>query len=136
MSVSLFPESISHDLLHPVTKEPTGLTLELVGMDHDDVYQAQLDVVKSLRSKGAVEAAEIATSLEAKIKVLSACIIGWTNVSAEFKSVFEKLGFADDSFSPEKALALLSMKTANWIRVQIDAAIAEKQRFFGNASNS
>jgi hypothetical protein len=128
--MNLFPESIEHQLTHPITKEPTGLTLELVGTDNDDVYQAQLDVVKSFRKKGTIEPQDLAMSLEAKINVLSACIVGWTNTSDAFKTVFTKLGFADDTFSREKALALVSMKNASWIRSQIDEAIGERQRFF------
>jgi hypothetical protein len=136
MTISLFPETITHELTHPITGAPTGLTLELVGQDHDDVYQAQLDVVKALRAKQIKEVTDIAVSLEFKIKVLASCIVGWTNTSEEFKAVFTKLGFTDDTFSPEKALALISMKTAGWIRNQIDSAISERQRFFKDASNS
>jgi hypothetical protein len=132
-TLSLFAETSKLELLHPITKEPTGFILELVNQDHDDVYNAKLDAVKLLRAKGAKEPAEFALSLEAQIKVAVACIVGWTNTSDEVKKVFEKLGFPDDSFSPEKAFALISMKNAGWIRAQVHEAIGEQERFFSNA---
>jgi hypothetical protein len=135
MSLSLFPESIKHELKHPISGDPTGFTLELVSTDHDDVYQAQLDAVKHLKSKGVKEAIDMAMDLNTRIKVAAACIVGWTNTSEEFKAVFTKLGFSDDSYSPEKAIALLSMKNAGWIRAQVNEAIGDKERFFKSASN-
>jgi hypothetical protein len=133
--LSLFPESIKYDVLHPVTKEPTGLTLDLVGTDNDDVYQAQLDVVKAQSANGAKAPIAIALSVEFRIKVATACIVGWTITSDEWNKVFEKLGYTDAAYSSEKALALVSQKSAGWIRTQIEEAIEDRTRFFQTVSN-
>jgi len=147
MTLSLFPETTKHELTHPQDGSPTGLVLDILPADHDDVYQAGIEVVKSLRSKGALEAIDVAVSLENRIKVAAACIVGWTissdqtkdeagNTKADYWNVtFKRLGFEDALFSTEKAVALLSMKTAGWVRQQIEAVLSEKERFFKQASN-
>jgi len=132
----LFASTITHELTHPITGEPTGLTLELIGQDHDDYHQAQIDVVKNFRKNGTTDPAEISHSIEGQVKVVAACIVGWTNTSDAFKQVFAKLGFTDDTFSKEKALALVGQKTARWVREQILTAIGDKERFFKIASIS
>jgi hypothetical protein len=134
--LSLFADEITYELLHPITNEPTGFILSLIGVEHDDVYSASVKVMKAMSRKGETEPVDFATSLDLKIQVAAACIVGWTNTSEEFKKVFDKLGFSDDSYSTEKALKLVSMKTAGWMRTQIDKAISERQRFFTSASNS
>lgn len=135
MSLPLFPETIQLELVHPLDKTPTGLTLELVNPEHDDVYEAAVNVIKSLKNKGAKEISDVVQSLEYKIKIASSFICGWVNTSDDWRNIFKRLGFSDDTYSPEKALALLSMKTAAWVRTQIEAAIEEKKSFFKVASN-
>jgi hypothetical protein len=115
--MQLFPENIHLELLHPVTKEPTGLTLEL-------------------EKKGVSDDTDFIYSLDRKIKIAAACVVGWKNTSEDWKQIFMKLGFTDDVYSAEKAVALLSMKTASWIRAQIDIALADSERFFKSASNA
>jgi hypothetical protein len=132
----LFPENIHLELLHPVDKTPTGLTLELVGTDNDVVYEAIVNVLKSLRLKGEKEISDFTNALDTKIKIASTCIVGWTNTSEDWKQIFTKLGFADDVYSAEKALKLIAMPTASWIRAQIEAAVADKERFFKSASSA
>jgi hypothetical protein len=137
MALKLFAETIKHELTHPVSKESTGLTLELVGTEHDDVYEASIKVMKDLSAKGIKESIDFQLSIDLKIALAAACIAGWEIVGeehiAEWTEVFKKLGFEDASFSVEKALKLCSMKTAGWIRTQIDTAIGERQRFFTSA---
>jgi len=74
--MNLFPETISYELLHFKTKEPTGITLELVGSDDDRVYQAQFDAAKSLRKQGTLEPHEVAFNRAAQLPVYAACIVG------------------------------------------------------------
>jgi hypothetical protein len=139
MAISLFADTIQKELTHPITKEPTGLVLELVGQDSDDVYQAQIDVIKALRKKGFSEPVDIALSLDTKIKIATACISSWTikpEALESWTAVFKKLGFDDAAYSLEKAKALIEMKTAGWIRTQIDEAIGDRERFFKDALTS
>jgi len=133
-NLSLFPSSTFYDVVHPITLEATGFVMELVSTDHDDVFQAQFKGAKAATSKGITNSSEIAMSLEFTIPLYAACIVGWKNSNADFKAVFEKLGFEDDSYTPEKALALVSQKNAGWLRKQIDSVVADKQRFFEIAS--
>ena len=133
-NLSLFPSSTFYNVLHPITKEETGFILELVSTDHDDVFQAQFKGAKAATAKGITNTNEIALSLEFTIPLYAACIVGWTNTNEDFKAVFEKLGFSDDSYSPEKALSLLSQKNVSWLRKQIDSVVADQQRFFEKAS--
>lgn len=134
--VSLFPEATSYELTHSSTKEATGLILKILPADHDDVYNAGIEVVKSLRHKGALTAIDVAVSLENRINVAAACIADWEVKDERWTEVFKAMGFEDASFTHEKAVALLSRKDASWIRSQIEGVISDKERFFAPASNS
>lgn len=130
--MSLFPSYANYDLKHPVTKEPTGFVFQLTNPAHDDdALRAAHGVLKSMKKDPNSENFDLA--MDNRITSLLACIKGWTNSNAEFAEVFKKLGFSDDSYSPDKAKALLTMKTAGWIRNQLDAAILDDKSFFTNA---
>jgi hypothetical protein len=136
MTLNLFPSTTKHDLTHPISGEATGLILEMLPSDHDTVYEAGVEVVKSLRSKGVQSAIDVAVSLENRIKVAAAAIVGWEVKSEQWEAVFKELGFTDAVFSREKAIALLSLKTASWIRSQVEAIMSNKEAFFKQVSNS
>lgn len=132
--MQLFAEEITHLLTHPISKESTGLTLRLIGTEHDTVYEASIKVMKDLSAKGIKESIDFQLSLELKIQMAAACIVGWEIVGeehvVEWTEAFKKLGFDNADYSSEKALKLVSMKTAGWIRTQIDTAVGDRQRFF------
>jgi hypothetical protein len=133
--LSLFPSTYSLELRHPVTGDPTGLVLELVSIDHDDLHAAKLDVLKSLKARGLTDAADVIADLDTKIHVLAAAVTDWKVTSDQWRSTFKTVfGFEDESFSRDKIKALLTHKTAAWIRAQIDTALSESERFFPKAS--
>ncbi len=134
MSLNLFPETVKVELLHPIDQTPTGLTIELVGTDNDDVKFAFAKNAKKVTIKDGEDPAAI---LEASIQVYATTIVGWTVTPAsDFNGVFTKLGFPDATFSREKAVALLSIKTAGWVRQQLDKAMGDRESFFKSASLS
>ena len=133
--MQLFAETTTHELTHPVLKDdegnalPTGLVIEVLPADHDDVVMAATNVIKDLGK--ASESAE--ASLASRIKILETVVIGWTvkvEHAPEWDAIFKKLGFEDYTFSKEKLRALLGMKTARWVRNQIDNIFADAERFF------
>jgi hypothetical protein len=137
VTLSLFSENAKHELVHPVSGEPTGLVLELVSIDDDNMFSAKVAAAKSLRDRKIDDAVDVFVDLDTKINVCAAAVVGW-EVKSElwrqtFKSVFQ---FEDESFSKEKVLAVLKHSKSAWIRNQIDAVLAKKDLFFPAASNA
>jgi hypothetical protein len=130
--MQLFGANTFHELTHPQTNEPTGLTLEFLPSDHDDVSKALFEAFKSQRGKTELEFEAL---LKSRIQAASACIVGWEVKGEHWIQAFKQLGIEDLTFSPEKLIKLLSMKTAGWIRTQVDTVIADKDRVFKQASS-
>lgn len=141
MTLQFLAETIKHELLHPVLKDeagnpqPTGLVLEVLPADHDDVVIAVTNLFKELGKT----AENADTTINSRVKFLGTVIAGW-EVKAEhldtWTAVFKKLGHEDATFTKEKLHALLEMKTARWIRNEIDSIFADAERFFQKGSNS
>jgi hypothetical protein len=139
--MKLFATTTKHELTHPVLKDEagnplsTGLVLEIQPADHDDVVTAATEVLKDLEK--ATHTAE--SALKNRLKVLESIVVGW-EVKAEHDEdwlpIFKDLGFESTEFTKEKLHALLGMKTARWVRNQIDSIFVDAERFFVKASNS
>lgn len=134
--MQLFPENSKYELTHPSTGEPTGLILEILPPDHDDVYQAKVDIVKSMKNTDYQASIEASLLLSNRIKMAVASIAGWEVKSDIWNDIFKNLGFDNTDYTPEKCVKLLSMKTASWIRKQVDDVVTDKERFFNQASLS
>lgn len=129
--MQLFGTNTFHELTHPKTNEPTGLTLEFLPSDHDDVSKALFNAFKAQRGKTEMEFDSLLTS---RIHTAAACIVGWEVKGEHWVEALKQLGFEDVTFTSEKVIKLLSMKTAGWIRSQVDTIITEKDRSFPQAS--
>jgi hypothetical protein len=136
MTVSLFPENSKYELTHPVTGEPTGLIIEILPPDHDDVYQAKVDIVKKMKTSDFSSSIEASLDLTNRINIAIASIAGWEVTSDMWTETFKKLGYDNTDYTAEKCSRLLSMKTAGWIRQQVDNVVTDKERFFNQASLS
>ena len=134
MSLPLFAENVKLELKHPITGELTGLVFELLPLDHDSIHSAKIDALKSLRARKLTDTTDVIVDLPTRISVLAAAIIGWEVKSDDWRAAFAAFNFADDSYSPDKVLTLLSNPKSAWIRDQVDTALADKESFFPRAS--
>jgi hypothetical protein len=125
--MQLFPSNSFYELLHPKTDEPTGLILELLPSDHDQVTKALFNAFKAQRGKTELEFDSMLTQ---RIATAAACIAGWEIKNEDWLPILKSMGIEDTIFSIEKVTKLLSRPDAGWIRAQIDTVIADKDRVF------
>lgn len=119
---AIAPTTYSLELKHPSTNELVGLTVELVSTS-DKRFKANerkiTDVAMKKRARGKVFTAE---EIESNRDVLIAsCIVGW-KWSKDGSFGGDKL-----EFNPSNVGKLLAV---DWIRQQIDDALAEPANFF------
>jgi hypothetical protein len=132
MALSLIPHSINLDVLHPISKEPIGLVLTLIGQDHDEHHQFLADYGNSLREKGVTEAETKTDEFQKQfvLQSLNAYIIGWEVKSESVTAMFNSIGIISNDYSKESSLILLSAKGTRYIREQLVTVVTERQSFF------
>lgn len=120
---TIVPTTRTIDILHPATKEPIGLRIDLRPESHPAVRDAVRKITNDrLNLRGKLSAERMEAN---RLEVLIASIDGW---SWEGDTTFEgeKLAFAEPNV--RKVL-----KKLPWIRDQVDIALAETEEFFRTA---
>lgn len=120
---TIIPTTRTIDILHPATKEPIGLRIDLRPESHPAVREAVRKITNDrLNLRGKLSAERMEAN---RLEVLIASIDGW---SWEGDTTFEgeKLAFAEPNV--RKVL-----KKLPWIRDQVDIALAETEEFFRTA---
>jgi hypothetical protein len=120
---TIVPTTRTIDILHPATKEPIGLRIDLRPESHPAVREAVRKITNDrLNLRGKLSAERMEAN---RLEVLIASIDGW---SWEGDTTFEgeKLAFAEPNV--RKVL-----KKLPWIRDQVDIALAETEEFFRTA---
>jgi hypothetical protein len=135
MSLELFPSNGKFELTHPASGEPTGLVLEMLPPDHDILFNASVEFMKAVRTSKE-DSIDLSASLENRIKIVAAAVVGWEVKSEQWVDVLKHLGYHEVTFTKDKLIKLLSMPTAGWIRSQINSFLTEKEAFFKQASSS
>lgn len=121
--VSAANTGVEVDLLHPVTNEPIGMKIKVIGRDSDEfrrLSNAQSRRRVNKMSKGGFRATNAnLEDVEAEgIELLAACTKGWTNVVVSGKVI---------PFSKEAAVDLYTKYP--WIKEQVDTAIGDRALF-------
>lgn len=122
---TIVPTTRTIDILHPATKEPIGLRIDLRPESHPAVREAVRKITNDrLNLRGKLSAERMEAN---RLEVLIASIDGW---SWEGDTTFEgeKLAFAEPNV--RKVL-----KKLPWIRDQVDIALAETEEFFRTAES-
>lgn len=122
---TIIPTTRTIDILHPATKEPIGLRIDLRPESHPAVREAVRKITNDrLNLRGKLSAERMEAN---RLEVLIASIDGW---SWEGDTTFEgeKLAFAEPNV--RKVL-----KKLPWIRDQVDIALAETEEFFRTAED-
>lgn len=113
------------DILHPVTREPIGVRIRVLGLDSDAVQAAierdkreRLEALKSAAPlyKPATDEAEERRALA----LLAAATTDWEGVA---------LGDEVLTCNPANCTRLYGHKGMRWLRDQVDAAVASRALF-------
>jgi hypothetical protein len=117
----LIPVASSLELMHPVSGEPLGAFLSVVGYDSEQFRSATFANLKKRTLDGTLNQAEsnIEVIDEHTNNILSALITGWTNDE-----------FFGGAFSPEAALALMKNPNLNWLKQQVKEFTEKRVNFF------
>jgi hypothetical protein len=116
-------------VVHPVTGEPTGIEIDLHGMD-SDVYRAHERKVANRRLSRAAKrgGAKIALTLSAEsieaesLDALVVCTKGW-------RGLLE--AGAEVECTPENARRIYGDGRYRWLRDQVNAFVGDREGFFG-----
>lgn len=120
---TIIPTTRTIDILHPATKEPIGLRIDLRPESHPAVREAVRKITNDrLNLRGKLSAERMEAN---RLDVLIASIDGW-NWEGDTTFEGEKLAFAEPNV--RKVL-----KKLPWIRDQVDIALAETEEFFRTA---
>ena len=126
---SLYSETTTLEIMHPKTGEPLGITVELYSMDSDAVKSVQRKWQnRTLKAKGE---GFTASDIDAQaIETMCAAIATW-----DWADGLEWQGETpNDSYAFKKRV--LSSSAGGFILRQIDKAMADETRFFGNAAKA
>lgn len=111
------------EILHPVSGEEIGITFDVYGTDSATYRKAVAEIAQRRMNKR-----QKATSIEAQeqetVELLAICTAGWSGLEIDGKK---------PKFSIEAAKEIYADERFRWLREQINVAIAERSRFFGNA---
>lgn len=130
--LAIKPNTITVEIKHPYTGKATGLSVECVSLESDEVKAVERQIknaaIRSGRNTMTAEKLEQNT-----VALLSAAIVGWTwGVDAD--GVQSHLG-GDEAprLSAENKGKLLSVP---WIAKQIDAALGDDAAFFSTSESA
>jgi len=117
------------ELLHPVTREPLGAHITVLGKDGDTYLQKSSEIRRRRLERAArgVNGAAMVDVVEAEgIELTAACCRSWTGIKK-----------GDKEWPPGEASAVRLLTQFEWIREQVDAAIHNRANFLpGGASSS
>ena len=106
------------ELVHPITREPLGSTITILGRDSDEYRAAVAEQARKRaqsRNKGAISFTEVD---DGALDILAACTTGWSGIVENGEPV---------QFSPAEARRIY--KKYPWIREQVDEALADRSLF-------
>lgn len=113
------------EIKDPETNAPLGVTFVLAGPEHPKRKQIEFDRQRRLRAvmnkTGKIELGDPEEDDQEGRQNLAACILGWN-------------GYVDDkgepvAYSAEAAKALVNDPDMGWLRVQLNTALQERERF-------
>lgn len=112
------------EVLHPVTRVPTGAVITLAGPEHPDRKKIQFDRQRKLRAKfakkGRFDIVDPADEEDDEIEFLVGSTLGWKGFGKEGKPL---------EFSPAAARDLYGRPEMRWLRQQMLAALNDLENF-------
>ncbi|MCY1042712.1 hypothetical protein OV208_15415 [Corallococcus sp. bb12-1] len=117
-------DTLRVDILHPITGKPTGMVVEVAGMDSQRYSEATRSIIDKATA-GAPRTSrrarqEATRDMEADaLELLVACTVSWTGVMERGAEV---------PLTPENARRLYAAHP--WLRRQVDEAVSDRASFF------
>jgi hypothetical protein len=117
-------DTLTVDILHPISGEPTGMRLEVAGMDsprYRDATRTLIEKSTASAPRAARQAKKAAPrDMEADaLELLVACTVSWTGVVESGAAV---------PLTPDNARRLFTAHP--WLRRQVDEAVGDRASFF------
>ncbi len=119
---SLLPQAADLSVLHPVTKEPTGIVLKVVGRDSSQFKQKARELLRASLAKKKEET--ILDRENENQELVASAIVGWNDEADE----------AFGSYTPARALEIVKMDELAFMLEQVEEFIAERSNFFRPAA--
>lgn len=115
LSTLIAMETTKVEVLHPVTKKPTGMSVTLAGPAADAYQSAKLRLVQE--NMGEANAEKIGQKM---VELLAACVVGWEGFVEHGQAL---------ACTPENVLRLLTTRGYYWLKDQLEAALGDVARF-------
>lgn len=117
----LAARAIDVELHHPVSNEPIGVSIRVVGKNSrqfkNKFYETVALAEKDL--KEATKADQLKIAEQRSVELIAACVVGW-----------EDQEFFGGPYTPERAFELLVQPELAWVKDQLEKAIVEDSSFF------
>lgn len=111
-------------VLHPITKEPIGVTLTLAGPEHQARKKLRIEHQRRVRARiqkaGKLVLDDPESDAAAQVDVLVASTLGWKGLQRDGVEV---------AFSESAARELYEDKRLAWLREQVLNALDERELF-------
>jgi hypothetical protein len=117
-------DTITLDLEHPASGKPLGATITLSGPAHPETLKAgRAALDKQLRKGDKAFRGLDSESIEREVvEALASRTLGWEGLELDGSAL---------EFSRAKAVELYMDPDLRWLRDQVDAALRDNSRFFG-----
>jgi hypothetical protein len=126
-------ETADVEITHPVSGEPTGITVTVASQDsavYRDLQRKQSEKRMQKLAKAGRRSAVVVSPEDLErdnLELLAGCTLGWKGLEIDDKEV---------PFSVEKAKELYAQPQLRWFRQQLDEAISDRSLFFASSPKS
>ncbi len=130
-------ESSEIAIRNPQSGEPTGAVVTLMGPEHPRRKELEFAIAKQARAKlvsamtrgrNAVDQADPEEEDAQQTEMLAKCTVGWRGLADEAGKPLE--------FSKEAARQLFTNPKRRWLRDQLVAALADRDRFIRRSATT
>jgi hypothetical protein len=112
----LLPQAVDLELKHPVTLDPLGVSLKVVGPDSSQFRTATTVLMKRRLTGDALSPEEV---LDHNCKLLASLVTGWSSDE-----------FFGGAYSATAVEAIFSNPGYGWVREQVEAFTQDRTNFF------
>lgn len=118
----LAAKPITVELKHPVTKQPLGVTVNIVGKNSSQFKNKFYEIVEKAQAAGQDKKLPAEKMKAAEVQgaeLIAHCIVGWSDNE-----------FFEGEYSVDRALQIVGAPELAWVKEQLDAAIVDDSLFF------
>ena len=120
----LLPISVPLELKHPVSGEPLGVFLNVVGPDSVQFRKVRNAVFQRRALRAATNPMTIDELAEENDELVASTIVGWSDDA-----------YFGGAFTPEAAKAIIANPGFSWLKKQVDAFTDINSNFFRQSAD-